>query len=242
MFGFITYKKNVVLLVLLFGFCLKILGQNDSISGLQQLDKLIENNKYTEAEKVLTKQVDNLIERHLYYEATDYVYYKGKIAAQLKNSKAAEKSVLEFAKQLSGITNSGKVLRQLQLEIGAFYESIGNNQKALECNQKALEYTKQMPNAMGQDYALIHSNISVFYSRTGNYQKALSHLKQSYSYYKKDPTTKPESFYSLYNSMGGIMWYASKIDSALVYYKKADSILITMPPTPWNKYYRTALP
>jgi CHAT domain-containing protein len=214
--------------------------QNDSISGIKKLDVLIENKKFQEAEEVLNKNIEALISKSKFYEVTDYIFYRGKITSLLKDNINAEKDVLAFAKRITTLTTNAKALRQLQLEIGSFYENIGNSQIALKYNLKALEYTKKMPEAKGKDFGLIHSNLGVYYSRIGNLEKAIYHHKESTRYYKADNTTTNENFYINYNSLGGMMWYTSKMDSALVYYRKAEKILKTLEPNPWNKYYRSA--
>ena len=50
-----------------------------------------------------------------------------------------------------------------------------------------------------------------------------------------------ECVYLSGNNMGGIMWFASKIDSALHYFTVAMNALTKMDSTPYNRYYRPAV-
>lgn len=216
-------------------------AQQDSTSVLKVLDRLISEKKLETAQQTLNKSIDNLIAKERYYEATDYTYYIGKINFELNNNDTAEKAVLDFKKQLTSLTKDPKVLRQLMLEVGSFYEFLGDSKTASEYNLKAIAYTEQMPDKNGELFGLIYSNLGVFNSRMGNLTAALDYHKKALESYKSYPKTNKERLYITNNSLGGMMWYASKIDSALIYYKKAEYILSTLERTPDNMYLRPAI-
>ncbi|WP_047551186.1 tetratricopeptide repeat protein [Psychroserpens sp. Hel_I_66] len=98
-----------------------------------------------------------------------------------------------------------------------------------------------MPNKNGELFGIIYSNLGTFNMRMGNLTTALDYHKKALKAYKTFPDTKKERLYITHNALGGMMWYSSKIDSALVYYKKAEQILKTLEPTPDNKYLRPAI-
>lgn len=217
-----------------------VYSQDLQTKNLKTLDGLLSKEEYAEAKAFTTKQVDSLINAGKFYELTDYVYYLGQIEANLKNTPAAIKLISDFESKIESLTSNKKALRQLALETGAFYESIGNSEKAKDYNLKALEITKNMPQATGKDLALIETNLGVFYSRLGDIPTATRYHKNGLKSLQSDPAATADSYYISYNSLGGMMWYASKFDSAVYYYKQAEQTLKSLEQTPWNKFYRPA--
>ncbi|MEY8849340.1 CHAT domain-containing protein [Psychroserpens sp. XS_ASV72] len=234
---YLRYIFTMSIFVLL---TLDISAQNEPDSALQQLDKLISDEKYSEAETILDQNITTLLSQKRYYELADYVYYLGTINLELKGSTIAETKVLGLLKQIKSLTEDPKALRQFHLEVGSFYETLGNSDTAISHNIQALDYTSKMPDAPGQLFGLIQSNLGVFYTRIGNLEKAIEYHSKATKSFLSDETTPKQSFYINYNSLGAMMWYQSKMDSALVFFRKAEGILKEMEPTPWNQYYRTA--
>lgn len=215
-------------------------SQNSHENNLKTLDEFLKNEKYEAAGIFTNKQMDSLIRVKKFYELTDYVYYLGQIESKLNNTKSAIKIIKDFETKIKALTTNKKVLRQLALETGSFYESIGDSETAKDYNLKALVITEKIPEATGKDLALIESNLGVFYSRLGDLTTATKYHKKALSSLKSDTTSTEDSYYITYNSLGAMMWYASKFDSAIYYYKNADKTLQSLEQTPWNKYYRSA--
>ena len=234
----LALKRIVIFIAFFFiktGFC-----QNADSIDIKAIDRLISEENYSEAKALTLKHIDHYISNNQFYEVSDYAYYLGVIDSKAQNKDSAIKTVTDFEHKIYSLTDNLKALRQLSLEIGSFYEAVGDSKTAADYNHKALKITKSMPNAKGSDLGLIQSNLGVFYSRLGDITTGASYHKKALESYKTDPDTEPSNFYITYNSLGGMMWYASKFDSAVVYYKKADKILKTLEQTPWNKYYRPA--
>jgi CHAT domain-containing protein len=231
--------KSLIVLVFL-----SVIGglqsQNLHTNNLKSLDQLLENKDYSNAKAFTIRQMDSLTEAQKFYDLMDYVYYLGQIETQLKSTAEAIKAISDFETKIESLTNNKKALRQLALETGSFYESVGDSETAKNYNLKALEITKTMPEATGKDMALIESNLGVFYSRLGDLPTATTYHKKGLASLQSDSTSTADSYYISYNSLGGMMWYASKFDSAIYYYQKADKTLKSLEQTPWNKYYRSA--
>ncbi|WP_456437978.1 CHAT domain-containing protein, partial [Psychroserpens sp.] len=238
---FYKHCAQVIFFIMLIGIAKSGFSQQDSISELKKLDKLISEKKLDTALQALNTNIEDLIAKELYYDVTDYVYYTGKINFELKNSQVAEKTVLDFEKRIISLTSNPKVLRQLKLEVGSFYEFIGDSKTASNYNLEAIEFTKSMPNKNGELFGIIYSNLGVYNARMGNLTTALDFHKKALESYKAYPKTKKERLYITNNSLGGMMWYASKIDSALIYYRKAELVLNELEQTPSNKYLRPAI-
>jgi len=233
-------NPKTLLIFLFVSFFGGLQSQNLHDNNLKSLNHFLKDKNYSKAKEFAVRQMDSLIEVEKFYELMDYVYYLGQIETQLNNSSVAIKVISDFETKIENITTNKKALRQLALETGSFYESIGNQETAKNYNLKALEITKTMPEATGKNLALIETNLGVFYSRLGDIPTATKYHKKGLKSLQSDSTSTADSYYISYNSLGGMMWYASKFDSAIYYYKKADKTLKSLEQNPWNKYYRSA--
>ncbi len=216
-------------------------AQNSHPDNLKTLDRLINEEKYDEALTTLNLYSTELHSKKSYYELADYIYYVGKINLQLHDKNKATQEALAFIKNIVSKTDSVKVKRQTQLELGSYYELIGDSKKAYDCNYEALELTKKMPGAKAEHFGMVESNLGTLATRKGDIIVGINHYKTALKHYESDAKANNKNFYSIYNSLGGSMWYVSKIDSALYYYQKAEKALSLLEPDPVNLYYRPAI-
>ncbi|MCB0445445.1 MAG: CHAT domain-containing protein, partial [Gelidibacter sp.] len=126
-------------------------------------------------------------------------------------------------------------------ELSSYYEFLGDSQKAYDANLEALKLTTKWQQATPEDYGLIENNLGTLANRKGDLAKGLEHHKKALKFYESYSKTDKTNLYVIYNSLGGSMWYISKIDSALYFYKKADKTLKLLEPNPINSYYRPAI-
>src|SRR5690606_13365782 len=154
-------------------------------------------------------------------------------------NKATQQAVA-FAKHTASKTDAIKVKRQAQLELGTYYELIGDSKKAYDCNLEALQFTYKMPDATAEDFGLVENNLGTLATRKGDISTGVTHHHKALKHYKSDLKTNSKNVYIVYNSLGGSMWYMSKIDSALYYYKEAEKTLKLLEKEPMNLYYRPA--
>jgi len=225
----------------------EVIGQDEVIpketykARLEHVDQLIKEEVFIEALDYVYAQIDMIIAEKNYYYATDYTYYLGRITKELYGKQAAIIAVEKLENRFSIVEkDSAKALRQLQLEKGSFYEYLGDSKTAMKLNKKALAYTIKMPEATGKEYGLVYGNLGVFHTRLGLLDEAAQYQKKALQAYKGVPDLKPDYLYIAYNSLGGTMWYQSKMDSAAYYFIKAERLLDEMEQTPWNTYYRRA--
>ncbi|MEZ4792205.1 MAG: CHAT domain-containing tetratricopeptide repeat protein [Gelidibacter sp.] len=226
---------------LCFVSCCLANAQYANSESLKQLDKLIGEKNYTEAQAFLKQSIEKFKSKKDYYLLTDYIYYTGKINLQLHNQTTATNAVKQYINTLTSSTDSLKVLRQAKLELSSYYELIGDSQKAYEANLEALKLTSKWKQATPEDFGLIENNLGTLSNRKGDIAAGTEHHRKALKHYESYPKTDKTNLYILYNSLGGSMWYLSKIDSALYFYEKADKILKQLDPDPMNSYYRPAI-
>jgi CHAT domain-containing protein len=216
-------------------------AQTDKYPDTKLIDFYLDNDQTKKADSVLSLRISTLEMNRQTDSLIDCIYYVGKVKLELSNSVEAIKAVTKFSDKLISTTENPRPLRQLYLEQTSFYELIGNPKKAYELDKEALKQTSKMEGATGEDFGMVHSNMGTFAKRFGDLSLALYHHRKALDYYESYPGTKKESIYITYNSIGGMMWFSSKIDSALFYYHKAENILKELEQNPINKYFRPAM-
>ncbi len=216
-------------------------AQQRHSENLNRLDELLKDKKYTEAQAFANKNIAILQAKKSYYLLADYIYYKGRITYQFQKSSQATSATIEFAKTITSATDSLKVLRQVQFKLAAYYEFIGDSQKAYKANLVTKELTQKWKEATPEDFGNVESNLAVLATRNGAIAKGIKHSKIALQYFESYPKTSKKNLYIIYNTLGGSMWYESKIDSALYFYQKAEKTLKLMEVNPLNSYYRPAM-
>ena len=218
-----------------------VVAQTQANKGTKLIDFYLADQQIKQADSILALQLDILWSDENIDSLIDYTYYLGKISLELHGVDSATSRVETFAEKIKQNTESPARLRQLQLELSAFYELIGNSQKAYDCNIEALGYTSQMDKASAEEYGIIHSNLGTLAKRTGQLSLSIRHQRLALKYLESDPGSAGKRLYITYNALGGMMWFASKIDSALYFYQKAEETLLKLEQNPMNKYYRPAM-
>lgn len=216
-------------------------AQNFHQENLKTLDSLLGAGNLLRAQTIVSQHIDDLRSKRSYASLLDYLYYTGKINLQLKGPRSAENAVTDFIRLITALTDSVPVLRQLKLEQAKFYELVNNPQKAYDSNLEALAFTHKWAGSTQEDYGLIENNLGTLANRKGDIGLGLKHHNKALEHYRNYAGADKINLYNIYNSLGGSLWQVSKIDSALYYYQKAESILKTMEPTPINSYYRPAV-
>jgi CHAT domain-containing protein len=134
-----------------------------------------------------------------------------------------------------------RVLRQAHLESHRYYMFAGKIQMAYDANQRALEYTFQIPDHTPQEWAIIERNLGVIATRLDNFDLARSHTLKALEGLDLDPNTSSESRFNILNDLGVTYWYASIWDSAEYFWKEGIAYLEEMEDNPTNRLYRKAM-
>lgn len=121
------------------------------------------------------------------------------------------------------------------------YERLNKNQQAYNYSKKAIEALQSIPSAQQDRIARIESNMGTYAYRMGNIDLSKIHHRKAMKLALSLQPPNYECLYLSYNNMGSIMWFASKMDSALYYYTLALDAISRMDSTPINKYYRPAV-
>lgn len=230
-------KYVVVLLVLTSNVCL---AQPPS-KGIAEIDKAITQQEFVKAESILQNVTNAHYNERKPDSLVNYIFYVGKLWVAQSDAIQAEKKVLQFVEKIKSLTNEPATLRQCNIEVGQFYSTIGQNNKAYNANLHAYKDAQLVSNKTGSSLALIQNNLATFAQRMGDVNLSLGHQRLAIKLLLSDKNPDAEILYTAYNGMGAAMWYASKTDSASYYFNKSLEALQRSPRNPLNQYYRPAV-
>lgn len=224
-----------------FCFCAQELFAQRQVVARPAIEKAIAGNQLDEAEALVKKEVDFYWASRLTDSLNHYIFYTGKIEQLKTGTDKAVKKVEALVEKIKTISASPSTLRQTYIEAGEYFGFAGKANLAYKADQQALKYTLAMPGKTPAQLGMVESNLGTYAQRMGDINLAAQHQRQALRYRQSDPNTDAESLYISYNNMGSILWYASKLDSAVLFFNKALETLKKTEPTPVNQYYRPAL-
>ncbi len=231
-------KIYISIQALLIFLMLPILAQ-EKAKDQKMIEKAIENKNFATADSLL----QTAIHTFLFSGQTDtllhYLPLKGKLAYEQNGSEKAISAVYSFIDLLKTKDSSAKLMVRAYREAAEFFGSIAQNLEGLKASERTVTYALQLPGNNKQEIARSEYNVGVYAHRLGNITLSKEHHQKALVLRENDGTNY-ESLYQSYNAVGALMWYASKYDSAAIYYTKALAALKKMPDNEMNRYYRPA--
>lgn len=122
-----------------------------------------------------------------------------------------------------------------------FYSSAGKHALAYEASTLAYNMAQQIPGVKPEELAGLNSDLGTYAFRKGDVSLGMSHHRKAIAVFLNSKTPDYESLYTAANNMGGQMWFASKMDSAVYFFDIALQALSKTERTPLNQYYRPAV-
>ncbi len=229
--------KAIILLLNIFAACMCSAQQVD----ITAIDKAINDNNIARAEALLNQSISQYSKAGLEDSLVNFIFYLGKTERKKSNAENAVKRVQDFVKTIEKNTNKESTIRQAYLEAAEFYGSVGKNKLAFEADEKAYSHTEKMPDKTPNQLGQVLSNMGAYAHRMGNIDLSKQLHRKALQLFLSDKQTDYERLYISYNNLGGIMYYASKLDSARYYYSNALQALEKTERTPVNQFYRPAV-
>ncbi|MEO9003603.1 MAG: tetratricopeptide repeat protein, partial [Ginsengibacter sp.] len=233
-----SFFRYFILLYLITGNVILLNGQS---KGVNEIEKAITEKEYKKAEGILKPIIDSYSALGKADSLVTYIYYVGKISQGLSGVEESIKKMELFAGKIKKLSSNPATLRQIYIETGEYYGTLGLNDKGYHANQQALKYTLLMQEKTGNDLALVENNLSTYAQRMADLKLAQHYARTAIQHVLADKKPDYVTLYISYNAMGATMWYASKTDSALYYYQNALATLKKTEQNPLNKFYRTAI-
>ena len=231
-------KNTFLIFVLLFAF--KFQAQNDSISDISYIQKLIKNDSLEKARKELKTHLDFYRAQKKTDSLIKYVFLVGSLKLANNDYELAIKKAEAYGKELKQY-NSPFVDKEALLEIAWIYEDAGYSERSYEIVEEALEVAKKIKDPKKAGINSIYHNLGYLSANLGNYSSAKKYYLKATTIMEGAKEDDYESLHQTYNALGGMMWQTSKLDSSVFYFNKALKILDKAEKTPMNMYYRKAL-
>lgn len=195
----------------------------------------------TQAEKLFDQYTQAYLEKGDYLNLAYFIPYAGYIAAQKYSTDAGIAAAEKWLDLIMEKSTKARDHRQAYLEIHTYYLEAGKHQMAYDANQKALEYTYQMPDYRGEEWAIIERNLGVIAALLGSPDLAKQHSLRAHRGFEEDPKTSAVSKFNSLNDLGVRYWYEAKWDSAEYYWLEGIKMLDQMDANPTNQYYRKSM-
>ncbi len=209
--------------------------------GIAEMGQAIANKNFVKADAILQPITNNYFAQGKADSLVIYIYHVGRISQGLSGVEESIKKMELFAEKIKKLSSNPATLRQVYIETGEYYGSIGLNEKGYHANQQALKYTLLMPGKTGNDMALVENNLSTYAQRMADLKLAQHYARLAIQHVLSDKKPDYVTLYISYNAMGATMWYSSKTDSALYYFQNALTTLKKTEQNPVNKFYRPAI-
>lgn len=205
------------------------------------LEALLEKKDYKAADRILKERLDHFIAGQQVDTLGSYMKYIGKVTAALQGKEKAQAAVLDFISRLKGRFPYHGDLIGVVFSAADYFGNSGNPQLAYKITKELKLYFAPRPDSLQPSLHRLESNLGSYAMGIGNYGLSSDHYRESLRLTNllKDPDLA-ELFISN-NSMGIAMWYASRLDSCLHYFKKAAEVLQQQDSTPLNRNFRMAM-
>jgi CHAT domain-containing protein/tetratricopeptide (TPR) repeat protein len=207
---------------------------------VSDIEKAIQENEYIKADSLLNNSATYFISQKNYDTLLHLIPLAGKIANGKQGADKAAAAVMSFIDQIKNKTSNPRLLLGAYREAAEYLGGIFQNQQGYKASEEALKYAYQVNEKDSLEIAKSEYNLGVYAHRLGNISLSQTHHRRAFNIRESSPNTKPEDIYFSANAMGTIMWYASKYDSAALFYNKALAALEKLPADDLNKYYRSA--
>ncbi|MBC7933884.1 MAG: CHAT domain-containing protein [Rhizobacter sp.] len=231
-------KPSILIVFYLLVFANAICQKNDEVADVEQL---IKAENFKEANRLINTRLIAFFNAKNVDTIGDYINYLGKTTNKIKGAAAAEKEVLAIVQKAKSAFPYHKALVPIYLEAAFFVSNQGDNELAYKLVLEVDHYFITKQSVITSDLSPIQSNMGDFAMRLGKNAQASGHYLKSIEYLKRNPKPDAQKMYFANNSLGIVMWYSSKIDSAVFYFSKAIDALNAMEANPLNRHFRVAL-
>lgn len=239
MFRLPKYLRCIAILILFLNTSL-FEGQNDSISGIPYIQKLIQNDSINKAKTELNSQLDVYRREKNTDSLIRYIFLVGSLKLANDSHDLAIKNAEAFGEELKTY-NSPFVDKEFLLELAWIYDDAGYTKRAYEIVEDAYNIAIKIDDPKKAGLSGIYHNFGYLASNLGNYALAKKQYAKSIKAMEDEDSDDYENFHKTYNALGGMMWYSAKLDSSLYYFNKSLKMLDKSESTPINLYYRRAL-
>lgn len=231
-----------VLSIVIFFICTVQNGfaQSDSLVGIKYIEHLIDQGDNKLAQNEMDKQIEHFKAVKDFDTLVDYIQYSGSFKLANQNPSLAIQKANDLMTYLRS-TKDPYIIKGGLLELAWIYDDAGLPQKAYDINLEALSYGEKIKDKKRAEIGVLEYNLGVRASNLGDYDLAKKHHFKALRISKEAAIEDYETSYFVYNSVGGMMWFSAKLDSATYYFEESLKALKKMEVNDMNRYYRPAI-
>lgn len=222
-------------------FILLALGLNSIAKGqstAMDIEILLEKKEFDEAEKLLDARIKMLFENGDPDTISKYTDYIGRVASAKGGNENAAAKLLAIISASKKRFPYSPLLPSVYYNVADYFSRNGEDDRSFRLLEELLHYFKGKENIIQKRLYKIHSNLGTYAMRMGNYGLSSIHYRQSLRLFASDELSE---LYIINNSMGIVMWNASKLDSAAYYFTEALHVIERMDSSAINRYQRPAM-
>lgn len=235
-----AFKKIGCLIALCFISITSIHAQK-SIKTVKEIEVLISQDSLIKAKAAIAENIALYKTQKEYDSLAEYIFFEG----NFKLNKGSIETAIAKAKKLTDFitaTNDPRLIRIALTNLSNIYDYAAQTGKAYEVLQGAIEPVSRITNPKSTDAASVQYSLGYYMGKIGNYPLAKKHYFKSMELLKKSKKEDYVFYNQLYNSLGGILWQQTKLDSAQHYFKQAlEALKKTDSTNLKNKLFRPAL-
>jgi len=237
----IPHVKIINCLFILCLFGIFTLHSQEKLKTIQDIHLLISQDSLEKTKILVSKNIAFYKNQKQYDSLAEYIQFEGSFKLNNGNHQTA----ISKAKKLTDfITATGdpKLIKKALTEMGWIYDDAGQTGKAYDLLLQAVEPTLQINEPKNTDAASVQYSLGYYTTKIGNYPLSKKHYLKSLELLKKSKDEDYVFYNQIYNSLGGILWQQTKLDSANYYFQQAIEVLKKTDSTDIkNKYYRPSL-
>ncbi len=205
------------------------------------IQKALSQKNISRADSLLQNRLSYFYSNNLTDSLPGYLVLMARIEKEKTDPASAEVKVQQFMDRVKAMNPSVLTTASLYGEAAEFYTIIGKNELAYTTALNGYKLAASAPGVKTSFLASLDSDLGTYATRMGNISQGMHHHRKSIAVFLRAPDADHESLYVSLLNMGGQMWYASRLDSALYYYDLALQTLAKTERTPKNQYYRPAM-
>ena len=220
----------------------KVQAQNDSITRVEKLRKLISDNSIKEAKLELNRQIAYFKTAKQPDSLLKYYEFVNSFKLVNNNRDAAIKNSEDFTDYLMQFSNPYVSFKAL-VGLAEVNRDAGHVEKAYDIFKSAIPYVEKLTKNRTKELADLEYSLGHCALQMSNYPLSKKHHLRGLIALKKSKTPDYVSFQQAYNSIGIVYWSESNMDSTSYYLKKSLEALNNAPKGNdfMNAYYRPAL-
>jgi len=206
--------------------------------GVALIKRALEAEDFRKADRLWQSDVRNFFAKKNLDTLLDYIELRGAIVAGLEKPEHAAPAVYSFIENLEKLHPTPTQIMEQYRYAADFFEQQGDIREAYVASEKALEIAEKHPGENAVEWARSEYNLGVYANQLGDVNASMNHHRKALQLRETKDSENAENLYFSYNAMGGVMWYASKYDSAKLFFTNALRALEKMPSNELNNWYR----